>query len=417
MGRTPPGRSRVGWIAAVALLALLAALAATCEPAAEVRGPGDGGRTDALDAAGSRRTPRPRTRRDGGLPEGADPPGTAGTTREAPPGPDPAAPREAPPSGALTVRRTCGRVVDSSNDAPVVGARVLLALFAEKRAVPSGNWGSVTDAEGRFDVGPRTDESCTADRVEVIVVSPAHHVGRAPAEDGVVVRLEPRRTAEPLGAISGTILDEKGTPVGGVRQLEGNDLTGDWRGVWTLAGADGSFRVEGVAPGPWSIGAGEGQPRVECLVPPGGEARVTLTVRGEERPYANLTDEELQARLRSGTPVPDGVLESGTDAQREFALRIQLERQSLRWEELVRRPVRPVVVEGLADDATIVRARRPGTSQWWSARPASGRAEFPALFTTAWDLEVERPGVPVAVRRIDVPEGKEPLVLRWAPAE
>lgn len=395
------GRSKARWIAAAAALAAFVAIVVTCSPDPT---PGDAAsppteRTDVSGGPGGGRTePRPRRARAadrtdvrGSAPEGADGAGAAGSSGEpgttAPggssaegaggsgsrtdgaPGAGDAPPRPPRPAAG----RVRGRVVDAATGAPVAGARVLLTGHTDATGIPSGTYGTVTSPDGSFDVGPNAgDPPWTADRFELVAVAPSRRTERMAAEDGAVLRLEADLAPEPWGAVAGTVTRPDGTPVPGFRRIDAMNTLGDYHGFFVRVAADGAFRIDGVAAGPWRFlwNGAAGRVREVVQVAPRGEARITLTV-GEAFG-------------------PDDVREVGAES------------------------VRDVSVAGIpaAGDA-VLRFRRTGTRQTWTAVVADGRAAVEGLPAIAWTLELDRAGAAPEVRALPVPQGDGPLAVNW----
>ena len=135
-----------------------------------------------------------------------------------------------------------GRVVDDWDDAPVVGARVIVR---GRRA-----WTAATNSEGAFEV-LRLPEG----NYEVSVTSPgfveaassaALSAGPRGLED---VELDPIRLV-PGGAATGTVVDALGAPVSGAEVAWGSPP--DWRAA-ARTDARGYFRLEGAPPGEVSL--------------------------------------------------------------------------------------------------------------------------------------------------------------------
>jgi hypothetical protein len=138
------------------------------------------------------------------------------------------------------------------------------------------------------------------------------------------------------------------------------DGLGDWHGIWTLAGKDGSFRIDGLRTGPYRVHLSPATPETvrEATVVEGAEVRVDL--RGSAAPV-------------DGANAPRPVRLTGLPA-----------------------------VDGLWVRLHVATAGR----QYWKAPVADGAAEFAAVQPGAWNVLLERDDAEERWSAIEVPKGE-----------
>jgi len=153
-------------------------------------------------------------------------------------------------------------VVRTRAGAPVAGARLVLvartgaqhprgaaSLPLLERALGEGR----SDEEGAFRLGVGARDPLAP--LELRVVAEGFAATRSAAWAGVEARVELART----GAVAGRVVDDAGAPVAGASveaRAAGVGAAGDAEPFRARADAEGRYRLEGLAEGPWRIGLG-----------------------------------------------------------------------------------------------------------------------------------------------------------------
>jgi hypothetical protein len=232
-------------------------------------------------------------------PAGAvEPPAATPSTPVAAAAPPPAS---APHAGRLEGSAILGR------NRPVVGATVV--VFAEDR--PTRIHAATTDARGHFEFDGLADgsyivrvsreglEAVVKSHVELrfpfraVVEVTLHALGTPPAVAAAPSAEEPTKDAATLVTLRGKVAETSGSPLADVpvRLVEAQGRT-DPR--ITHSGADGSFEIEGLAPGDWMLEA-----RTVGFLPV--RASVTLTAGSDK---ANEIEVRLARQPVAFEPTP-----------------------------------------------------------------------------------------------------------------
>lgn len=179
------------------------------------------------------------------------------------------------PDGKVAARAVKGKVVDLATGEPIAGARVELVIWdAEGTVVPSGSWGTSSAADGTFETGPgkAAPERRTL-RTGVRAGAQGYLTAFAPADEGIVVRLEARRGPVARGRVLGYATDRGGNPLTGLLYLDVVSRDTGWSGIWALADAGGNFEIAGLPADAYTLRVRSGDPQ-EVTVGDGADVRV-----------------------------------------------------------------------------------------------------------------------------------------------
>jgi hypothetical protein len=300
--------------------------------------------------------------------------------------PQPAKEIEPPPAHAWTLmpdrgdrplpEKLAGRVLDRSTEKPLSGARVLMAYMARDGGY-AGWHGDMSRGSGDFAFEPRsqiagavTDPAALATvRVEVRIRKAGYAVRKGPLEDAADARLDPLSGPILPGSVEGVISNPDGGPFEGRIGFETFDGEfGDNAYQWVIAEPGGSYRLEGVAAGPWRLRPRGAKEWMEIVVPSGGTvpANFRLDAKG---PFLESLDKETRAVTVS------------------FPSRVPGPECAVRAERFPRHFFRVMV--------------------------AGGEARFKALPTGTWDFVLQRGGFEETTQRVEVPPGEGTFEVKW----
>lgn len=286
-----------------------------------------------------------------------------------------AAPREPRADLALgTGGRVRGRVLDASGK-PLPSARVAI--------VPAGGFGAMSwhrqrvlsqgipvGADGRFELTGLPEQG----QHRVLAAAEGHALGRSPqVSDGAAVEL----ALDAMTSVSGRVLDGAGRPVAEaevrldpVAQSTGPLSFGTSRAT---SGADGSFRLEGVAPGDYALVA-------EAMA---GEARIEpFTVAAENEP--------VELRLAGGGGLIVRVQDEAGLPLRDAEVALRRAASDLRPFDDAGQRIR--IVRGGDGPARSARTDARGEVHYLGLPPGNWEVEADAEGFARTKLEVQRAG-------------------------
>jgi hypothetical protein len=308
-------------------------------------------------------------------------------------------------------RRVAGRVLDAG-DKPVAGATV---TYIENGGPGNVTWfGRTSNDGGGFEFDWRMVKS--THHLEVRVAAEGFRTFRgAPPDDGeMTVRLERTDHAPLPRRICGTLRTSDDKPLTGPVEITAVDEMYRVHRLWTWADADGSFTLEGIAPGEWQVFLSWNDPWQTATVLEEWDAVVKVVSRRRVAEFApepwteekakqrdKLREEVEQLIDRRDAEAKEGESTDKTDAKIEQAVQAL---HSLDAPSRASLPVREVVVTGLPKDAGCVVVATDGSREWRS-EAKDGVARFAGLSVEKWTLTLVRPGLSDLTQETEVAAG------------